>query len=83
MRSSRRAPPAASSSQNSVAARVKRTESSVPTVAPWSYASLPNTAIAPKAVADARHMRVPDERTDGIVTIRTLQNPFRFVTNIQ
>src|SRR4029079_11177036 len=49
--------------QNSAAASTNRTDSSVPTVTPLSYASFPTTPIAPKAVAEARQRSVPDERT--------------------
>ena len=49
--------------QKIAAASTKRTESSVPTVAPSSYASLPKIAMAPKQAAEAMHMAVPEERT--------------------
>ena len=49
-------PVAATMTQKIAAASTKRTESSVPTVAPSSYASLPKIAKAPKQAAEAMHM---------------------------
>jgi hypothetical protein len=46
--------------------------SSVPTLAPSSKASLPNTAMAPNAAPEARQKSVPADRMDGIVAARSV-----------